>query len=75
MLPLPVSALIKVQSASNTEELEAAKPEFSRLLSRCREAAEGMVDRMTVHDVAFARDIRLNGTNTNNSESIYHPLF
>ncbi len=68
VLPLPPSALLKVQAAANSEELQGPPSNpggspslFSRLVARAREAAEAMEDRMAVHDVAFARDIRLNG--------------
>ncbi len=68
VVSLPASALLKVQAASNGEELETNRPEMARLVERCRERAEALADAMTIHDIAFARDIRLNGGGINNSK-------
>ena len=58
VVPIPLPALIKVHSPSNHEEL-CKMPEFERLVERCQELSQDIVDRMTVHDIGYARDLRL----------------
>ena len=60
-VPIPVPALIKVHSPSNHEAV-AEMPEFARLVERCRELSQDIVDRMTVHDIGYARDLRLSSS-------------
>ena len=58
VVPIPLPALIKVHSPSNHEDV-CKMPEFERLVERCQELSQDIVDRMTVHDIGYARDLRL----------------
>ena len=59
-IPLPASALLKLQTAANGEQLSQT-PEFERLVEKCRNSAVDFMEEMTTHDVAFSRDLRLHG--------------
>ena len=58
VVPIPLPALIKVHSPSNHEDV-CKMPEFERLVERCQELSQDIVDKMTVHDIGYARDLRL----------------
>ena len=60
-VPIPLPALIKVHSPANHEEV-CRMPEFERLVERCQELSQDLVDKMTVHDIGYARDLRLSSS-------------
>ena len=60
-VPIPLPALIKVHSPANHEEV-CRMPEFERLVERCQELSQDIVDKMTVHDIGYARDLRLSSS-------------
>ena len=70
-VPIPLPALIKVHSPANHEEV-CRMPEFERLVERCRELSQDLVDKMTVHDIGYARDLRL--SSSADKGSIVHNL-
>ena len=80
IVPVPTSALLKVQTLANPEAVEAMS-EFSRLLERATEMSADLTDQMTLYDVAgLAKDLRLNGTdktillnNMANQKRLKHP--
>ena len=60
VVPLPLPANIKLQYATNISLINSTK-EFNRLLERCLELGTHLEDRIVVHDIATAKDLRLNG--------------
>jgi hypothetical protein len=71
VVPIPLPALIKVQSPSNHDAV-STMPEFERLVERCQELSQDLVDRMTTHDVGYARDLRLNGADKTGLGGMHH---
>lgn len=68
VIPIPVSALIKVQSVSNAGQMQDI-PEFQRLVEKCQDLASDLNDEITIHDIPFARDLRLNGLDKSNNNA------
>ena len=60
VVPLPLPATIKLQYATNMNLINSTK-EFIRLKERCLELGTHLEDRIVVHDIATAKDLRLNG--------------
>ena len=60
VVPLPLPATIKLQYATNMNLINSTK-EFLRLKERCLELGNHLEDRIVVHDIATAKDLRLNG--------------
>lgn len=71
LIPIPLPALLKVQTASNHEKMSNMM-EFERLLERCQEMATDILDRITIHDVSYARDLRLHGAEKHANHNLNH---
>ena len=59
-ISIPQLALIKLQTVLNHEEI-SQMAEMDRLVNRCTELSSEFFDEMTIHDIAYSRDLRLNG--------------
>ena len=59
-----------MHSPANHEEV-CRMPEFERLVERCQELSQDIVDKMTVHDIGYARDLRLSSSDKG---SLVHSL-
>jgi hypothetical protein len=60
VVPLPLTANIKIHYATNMPVLNTTK-EFIRLRERCLELSGHLEDRILVHDITLAKDLRING--------------
>lgn len=60
VIPLPLPANLKLHYATNMGAVGQSK-EFMRLRERCHELSHHLTDRIVVHDIVLARDLRING--------------